>query len=245
VSDTNASATVDVGHYCRQVEDHLTKVNGGHLVRVVGPAFELVRQWADAGVPLSVVFRGIERKAERSAEKPGRPLRLEFCEGDVRAIFDGWRRAIGLSGAGAASESAPGEAAADDAPRRPKSLSTHINRAVDRLSRAAGRVDWPESLRAAAGQLLVELAAVGDAAKTTRGAARDELAARVAALDVTLVAAMRAAASPALVIALGRDAEQELAPFRGRLTGDAWTRSVTITTDRLLRDRFGLPTLAL
>ncbi len=218
-------------------------MNGGHLVRVVGPAFELVRQWADAGVPLSVVFRGIERKAERSAEKPGRPLRLEFCEGDVRAIFDGWRRAIGVSRIDDA-ETAPAADAADDLPRRPKSLSTHIHRAVDRLSRAAGRVDWPDSLRAAADQLLVELAAVGEAAKTTRGAAREELAARLVALDATLVAAMREAALSALVAELERNAEQELAPFRGRLTGDAWARSVTITTDRLLRDRFGLPTLA-
>ncbi len=244
MSDTNTSAGVDVGQYCRQVEDHLTKVNGGHLVRVVGPAFELVRQWADAGVPLSVVFRGIERKAERSADKPGRPLRLEFCEGDVRAIFEGWRRAIGLSGAAVAPESESGEATADDAPRRPKSLSTHVNRTVDRLSRAAGRVDWPESLRAAADQLLVELAAVGEAAKTTRGAAREELTARLVALDATLVAAMREAAPAALVAELERNAEQELAPFRGRLTGDAWARSIAITTDRLLRDRFGLPTLA-
>jgi len=235
------SGTVDVGQYCRQVEDHLTKVNGGHLVRVVGPAFELVRQWADAGVPLSVVFRGIERKAERSAAKPGRPLRLEFCEGDVRGLFDAWRRAIGVGTA--ASDPAPDGEAVEEPARRPKSLSKHVDRAVDRLSRAAGRVDWPENLRAAADHLLVELAAVGEAAKTTRGAARDELAARLAALDVTLVAAMRAAAPASLLAQLERDAERDLAPFRGRLAGDAWARSITITTDRLLRDRLGLPTL--
>ena len=104
-------------------------------------------------------------------------------------------------------------------------------------------MDWPENLRAAADHLLVELAAVGEAAKTTRGAARDELAARLAALDVTLVAAMRAAAPASLLAQLERDAERDLAPFRGRLAGDAWARSITITTDRLLRDRLGLPTL--
>jgi hypothetical protein len=244
VSETDASTVVDVGRYCRQVEDHLTKVNGGHLVRVVGPAFELVRQWADAGVPLSVVFRGIERKAERSAEKQGRPLRLEFCEGDVRAIFESWRRAIGLSGAAVAAGAEAGETAADTVPRRPKSLSKHVERAVDRLSRAAGRVDWPEGLRAAADRLLVELASVGEAARTSRGAAREELGARLAALDADLVAAMREAAPAALVAELGRDAERDLAPFRERLTGEAWARSVTITIDRLLRDRLGLPTLA-
>jgi hypothetical protein len=62
--ETGESATAgDLGEYCRRVEDHLTRVNAGHLVRIVGPGFALVRQWADAGVPLSVVYRGIDLKA--------------------------------------------------------------------------------------------------------------------------------------------------------------------------------------
>ena len=90
----------DVADYCRQVEAHLTRINGGHLVRVVGPGFALVKQWADEGVPLSVVFRGIEHKAERHAAGASkRPLRIEFCEADVRAIYDDWRRAIGVPAA--------------------------------------------------------------------------------------------------------------------------------------------------
>src|SRR5215471_19149127 len=86
----------DLGEYCRRVEQHLTRVNGGHLVRVVGPAFELVRGWAEAGVPLSVVLQGINLKAERHRTGQAlRPLRLEFCEGDIRALYADWRRAIG------------------------------------------------------------------------------------------------------------------------------------------------------
>ena len=42
--------------YCRQVEAYLCKKNGGHLVRIVGPAFEQVRDWAAQGVPLKVAF---------------------------------------------------------------------------------------------------------------------------------------------------------------------------------------------
>ena len=75
----------DLGDYCRRVEQHLTQVNGGHLVRVVGPGFEMVRQWAEAGIPLTVVFHGIELKAERHrAGASRRPLRIEFCDADVR-----------------------------------------------------------------------------------------------------------------------------------------------------------------
>ena len=60
----------DVGQYCRDIEAHLTRVNGGHLVRIVGPGFALVREWYQDGIPLSVVLRGIEAKASRHDAKP-------------------------------------------------------------------------------------------------------------------------------------------------------------------------------
>jgi len=52
VSDAGVNVTpaprpaAEIGEYCRQVEDYLTRVNAGHLVRIVGPGFDVVRQWA-------------------------------------------------------------------------------------------------------------------------------------------------------------------------------------------------------
>ena len=233
----------DVGEYCRRVEEHLTKVNGGHLVRVVGPAFELVRRWADEGVPLSVVFRGIERKAERrAAAGPGRPLRLEFCEGDVTAVFSAWSRAVGV-GATEVSEGTEATEGAGDTEKRKPSLSKHVERALDRLSRAMGRDDWPDGLRGDADRILVALAAIREAARTARGPARDELAGQLRALDADIARAAAATAPAPLLVELRAEAERDLAPFRGRLAGDAWRQSMAITVDRLLRDRLGLPTL--
>src|SRR5688572_16366781 len=75
---------IDVGDYCRRVEEHLARVNEGQIIRVVGASFELVRGWARAGIPLSVTCYGIDRKAERHrAGQARRALRLEFCEPDV------------------------------------------------------------------------------------------------------------------------------------------------------------------
>jgi hypothetical protein len=90
VSDPERDAgAIDVGDYCRRVEDHLARVNLGHLVRIVGPGFELVRRWAEMGVPLSAVYRGIDMKAERHREgQARRPLRIEFCEPDVNAVYE-------------------------------------------------------------------------------------------------------------------------------------------------------------
>ena len=111
--------------------------NGGHLVRIVGPGFELVRTWASTGVPLSVVFRAIDLKAARhQAGTSRRPLRIEFCDDDVRELFAGWRRAVGIP---ASSEPDPAEPVAE--PDEPagaarRTATKELDRAIDRLSRA-------------------------------------------------------------------------------------------------------------
>ncbi len=249
---------VDVGEYCRSVEDHLTQVNGGHLVRIVGPAFDLVREWAEAGIPTSIVFRGIDRKAERHrAGRSTRPLRLEFCEADVREIYLGWRRAVGLVGIDEAGSDVDGvdrSFVADARPttevdssdsevKRPPSLSRHLDRAIDRLSRALGRADVPDDLRTGLDVLLQELVDVRASAKKARGEAREALKQRLKVLDDQLGATLRSLAPAAALQDAQRDAESELAGYKGRLPADAWPRAVSANTDRLLRDRYGLPTL--
>jgi hypothetical protein len=237
----------DIAEYCRRVEQHLTRVNGGHLVRVIGPGFELVRSWAESGVPLSVVFRGIETKAERhAAGSAKRPLRIEFCAGDVRDIFEGWRRAIGLPAEVAPTgDGETGPESESEPPARRPSLSRHLERAIERLVRVAGRLDVPEGLRAAVAAVVERLATLREAAHGARGDARDRLAGELRPFDGVLLAAARAATPAEVLAALERDAAAELAPFQGRLAGADWTRSLEITVDRLLRDRYGLPTVEL
>ena len=62
-----ADAPENVGTYCRQIEAYLCRRNEGHLIRVVGPSFDLVSKWAIDGVPLKVAFQGIDRTVERHA----------------------------------------------------------------------------------------------------------------------------------------------------------------------------------
>ena len=237
-------ATIDVGAYCRQVEDYLTRGNAGHLVRIVGPGFEIVRGWAEEGIPLSVVFRGIDVKLERHrAGHATRPLRIEFCESDVRGVYDRWRRAVGLGPAakpGATDE--PAIDGAEDERKRP-SLSKQLDRAVERLSRAAGRLDVPEAVREAIGELLTELTTLRDAAKKARGDARDAIAAKLGPLDAEIRDVARRSVPAELLTTLEREASQDLAAFRDRLPSDRWQQAIDATVDRLLRDRWGLPTV--
>lgn len=240
IDEAEAGAAVDVGEFCRRVEEHLARVNEGQIIRVVGPAFELVRGWAIEGVPLSVVTHGIDLKAERHrAGRSTRPLRLEFCEADVRQVFTRWRRAVGLAGTG----SHP-EAGAESQPEKRPSLSRQIDRALDKLSRAAGRLDLPDAFREAVGQAISELSGIRDRARTARGEARTGLTAGLPSIDAALIHAGRGAIGADVLARLRGDAEADLSPYRARLGGDMWHRSVDRALDQLVRDQLGLPTLS-
>ena len=229
-----------VADYCRAVEAHLTRVNGGHLVRVVGPGFALVRSWQEQGIPLSVVTRAIDEKAERhqrGAGGRGRPLRIEFCADDVRDLFENWKRAVGAAAGG---RSDP-QLRRDEEPTRKPSLSKHLERVTEKLSRLLGRNDLPEPFLERVNHAIGLVAAARERGKGARGVVRDDIAASLRPLDRVLCDAARAALTPAESVSLDTQAAAELLAYRDRLDTAAWKQALSATADRLLRERFGLP----
>jgi hypothetical protein len=76
-----------------------------------------------------------------------------------------------------------------------------------------------------------------------RGAARLAVTDRLAGLDAELIGIAREALSEADRRTLEREAADELAPFRDRMTEVVYRRAHGAAIDRLVRERFGLPTL--
>jgi hypothetical protein len=239
VPDDAASEPGDLGAYCRAIESYLCRRNEGHLVRVVGPAFDCVAAWAARGVPLRVAYGGIDRCVDRFAAKGNRrrPVRVEFCDADVLDVFDEWRRAVGVPAVAR-------DAAGDDAAgaRRHASLGAHLERVIVRLTalRASGGANLSEIVDA----LVAELDAARAGAKGLRGEARRQLLDRLQALDARLLSAMRDRVDGATLTALDAEARTELAPFRDRMPPDAYERAHAACIDRLIRDRFSLPVVA-
>ena len=233
-----AAMTTDEMHaYCREVEAYLCRRNDGHLIRVVGPAFELVKGWAAQGVPLTLVRQAIDRVVERAEKRAGRrrPVRIEFCDDDVSDAFARWRRAVGVA------QAAPAEATG--APRR-GSLHAHVERVVVQLAAALGSDRAPVSLAPAIQAALTALDTVQSASATARGAARDALIVSLAEIDRTLLEAATVAVPPATLAALTAEATQELAAFRGRLPAAQWDAAVTVARDRLVRAAAGVPVVS-
>jgi hypothetical protein len=244
---------MDTDEYCRGIEAHLCQRNAGHLVRIVGPAFELVRRWALQGIPLKVAMQGIDRFVDRAAAKGPRrrPVRIEYCEADVLDAFDAWRRAV-LARTGTGPDDTGGAAgglAGDDGGRTDRrgrarqSLATHLDRVIVRLT-ALRTGGLPPAWDAALDDTVRRLDAIHPASRRARGEARDRILAELEVLDSRLLDAARSSAPPDTVAAASREADLELEPFRDRLSADAFAAAHRRCADRMLRAELHLPGLA-
>lgn len=251
------SAAMPAGEYCRAIEAYLCRENGGHLVRIVGPAFQVVAAWHAAGIPFAIVTQGIDRTLARDRARPAgpvrRPVRVEFCEADVQEAFAMWRRAVGVGMAGAGEEAsapAPDAASGALAPRagRGPSLAAHVDRAMQRLTQALldlGRFT-PEEASAARAAMEAALGSLdrlrGDV-RGARGDARATLVATLATADNALASGLVAALPPAAAAELTRTARGELAPFAGRMAPADLASAEAAALARLVRERFRAPEL--
>jgi hypothetical protein len=228
---------LDRDAYCRAIEAYLCRKNDGHLIRIVGPAFEMVQGWAEQGVPLKVVEAGIDRTFERYYRRGPRrrPVHISFCEGDVLDLFDDWRRALGLPVVtDAETAGMPGGPAAGG------SLPAHLERVVNRLTLRRGG-QCPAEVEAALERLVRELDAARAGARSLRGDARAALIARLAEVDAEVLALANQLLTPEQRAAAVSEAEQELAPFRERMPAETHKAARTTATERLVRQAAGLP----
>jgi hypothetical protein len=233
----------DAGTYCRAVEAHLCRKNDGHLIRVSGPAFDMVRGWFDQGIPLKVVESGVDRTFERYHAKSGRrrPLHIAFCEDDVLDAFDAWRRAVGVRVAPTEPHGRAETATVESTRTSRHSLPAHLERLINRL--VLCRTHARENTRAddALGTIVIELDGMLATARGARGRAREAILSRLEAMDAGIAALARDEASDAARAAATREAAGQLAPFRERMDDAAYRSALAGAIDRLLRQAAGLP----
>jgi hypothetical protein len=227
--------------YCRDLENYLCRKNDGHLIRIVGPAFEQVCGWAARGIPLKLAMRGIDRYVQRYYAKGARrrPVRIEFCEADVLDVFDEWRRSVGVSG-GAGEVGEAGRAGEAGGAR--SSLPAHLERVIARLTTLRAGDD--RSLDPMLENAVPELDMARAKAKTVRGDEREALIERLRHLDAALIDALRAQCDDNTLRQFAAEADEELKPFRVRMPADAYQQAHRACVDRLLRERANLPTIS-
>ena len=229
----------EIADYCREIETYLCRKNDGHLIRVVGPSFELVSRWARDGIPLKVALAGIDRYFERYYSKGPRrrPVRIDFCEADVLDVFDEWRRATGLT-ASAVSGDASGLAT-----RRGPSLPEHLERALIKLTNAQATGRLGATLDPLIDQLSQELDRARGVSGGIRGDARRAMSERLATLDATLLSVARLSLPVADLEELRRETVALLGALVDQMAEEDRDRARERALDQLVRERFHLPTI--
>ena len=219
--------------YCRELEAYLCRKNEGHLIRISGPAFEQVSGWAREGIPIKVACEGIDHYFERYYRRGPRrrPVRIEFCDADVRDTFDAWRRAVGVQ-------------RTDDTPVRPRSsLASHIERVIARLTALRASSQAARPFHDLLDRIARELDGLQPNARSARGEAREALLTHLATLDHTLLTSVTEVVDETLRTVAVASAKEQLAPFRDRMAPEAYHRACTAAMEHHLRDHFGLPTI--
>jgi hypothetical protein len=241
--------SVETSEFCREIETYLCRKNDGHLIRVTGPSFDLVSGWAERGVPIRVAFAGIDRYFERYYRQGPRrrPVRIDFCEADVLDVFDEWRRATGVtqSAVDSRQSSVDSQQSSVESQQSSKaSLPAHLQRVVMRLTSARSGGSLGPTFDVLIDRVADELETARNDARGVRGERRRQLVERLAALDRELLLEARAATDENALDTLRREADTELAPFKGGMTADAFARAREAAIDRLVRERYRLPTIA-
>ena len=227
-----------IAEFCREIETYLCRKNDGHLIRVTGPSFDLVAGWAAQGVPIKVACQGIDRYFERYYAKGPRrrPVRIDFCEADVLDVFDEWKRATGVARADESRIPSPEP--------RTTSLPAHLERVVTRLTSARASGVLGEAFDPLIDRVSRELDAARSDPRGLRGEARRASIDRLAALDGELLTQAHGLLDDAARSALAAEADDELRPFRAAMPAEAYARAREAAFNRLVRERFKLPTIA-
>jgi hypothetical protein len=230
-------------NYYTEIEEHFWKKRGAHLL--VSPLdWAIVETWQKAGIPLGVVLKGIDRAFEswtRSKRAAGgRQLKtLAYC---VDAVLD------------AAAEAQ--EAAAGTGPelKRTGPAPEPFSRIELRkyLERNASR------LRAASEKHTASHAAFGDRLEETAKKLEDliplidspdaldleDLERRVTILEDKLSAALSADVDEEAMLAIRREMDRSLAPYRRKMSAEQLARLERQYTQKRLLEHFGVPRLS-
>jgi len=186
----------------------------------------LIDAWKNSGVPLEAVLRGIDAAFEKWR---GRRQKSQMVNGLAYCAQAVMKEAEAMAN----NLPSPGASAGSDAPFPIESVRAHLEKA-DAALRAAGGYD---EIAAAVGELL--------AALEERFKDLQDLDLRLTALEDKMAALARTRLTDEDLLAMRRELELQLRPYRGKMTADQLMRLEKSFLDRKVYEKSGLPRLSL
>jgi hypothetical protein len=232
-------------NYYTEIEEYFWRKRGAHLL--VSPLdWAIVETWQKAGIPVAAVLKGIDRAFEswsRSRRAAGgRQLKsLVYC---VDAVLDA---------AAEAQEAAAGSGPELEPSRRPtaepfsrEELSKYFTRNAGRLRRAA-ETQRPSSpaLAARLGETANRIEQMLPPLDPAAALDLEDLERHLTVLEEKLAAAMSAEADENDMLAIRREMDRSLAPYRRKMSAEQLAQLERQYTQKRLYEHFGVPRLSL
>ncbi|HVB87902.1 MAG TPA: hypothetical protein VNK23_14680 [Candidatus Dormibacteraeota bacterium] len=231
-------------NYFTEIEEHFWRKRGAHLL--VSPLdWAIVETWQKAGIPLPAVLKGIDRAFEswsRSRRAAGgRQMKsLAYC---VDAVLDAAAEAQEAA-AGAGPTIASAKAGAEPFAR--DELRKYLERNSVRLRGAAEKqrnsyAALAERFEEAAKRLDESLVLLDSPAPLDL----EDLERRLTVLEEKLTASLAADADDEALLAIRREMDRALAPYRRKMSAEQLAQLERQFTQKRLFEQFNLPRLSL
>ena len=225
-------------NYYTEIEEYFWQKRGAHLL-VSTLDWAVIESWQKARVPLESVLKGIDRAFERYQQKARpRPIKsLLYCVDAVAEVAEEAKEAA----AGRTPHGAPPTQAA---PFRPGEIAAFFRSNAAALREAAQQENNNQAAAtfddiAAA----LEALAAQPATETTQNL--EDLELHLTVFEEKLLAALTQAATAEELVALRREVERGLAPYRRRMKVEQLALIEKQFLQKKLFERYRLPRLSL
>jgi hypothetical protein len=220
-------------NYFTEIEEHFQRRRGSLLI-LSTLDWALIETWKDAGIPLEAVLRGIDATFDGWEKKPTKSRKvngLAFCTQEVLA---------------ASEQIAEASVGAAPAEKKDSGLEqAHVAEFLLANAVKLRRLQLPEPALSLASATAHNLNEIAEQVKADAAFRAEDLERRLTVMEEKLFAALLAATSDDAVLSVRVEADRDLAPYRGKMTGPQIEQLHKQYIHKRILDRYAVPRLSL
>jgi hypothetical protein len=225
-------------NYFTEIEEHFQQRRGGILL-LSTLDWALIETWKDAGIPLEAVLRGVDGAFERYEKRPSKRKvnSLAYCAQEVLAAAEEMKEAA--VGASSGAKQTP-------AGFQTSEIMIFLRRNADQILAAKLPERPGVSAMALARQTAATLRELASEMESGNTSPRlEDLERRLTVLEEKLFAVLLAATPDDEIVAVRRESDRELAPYRRNMPAAQIDQLQKQYVHKRLLEKYGLPRLSL
>ena len=225
--------------YFSEIEERYQR-RRGTLLLLSTLDWALIETWKEAGIPLAAVLRGIDEAFDNYDRRPRKTRKinsLAYCtQAVMSAAEDMGEAALGSSSARPAEAGVTAE-----------QISKYLDGRAAELERISHADGVPAELRRQLPAVSASLLDLAASLRPTSASGREleDLERRLTVMEEKVFAALISSRSESEILALRREAEQALAPYRSKMQGAQIEQLQKQFVQRRLLEQHRLPRLSL